>query len=333
MKPLILNRNRKTLPSDGWYQIEVAGEHPAGEGRVQVIDDEAMNSIVNRFADEKAQAGESFAGLLVDRDHLSHDLENETAAMAWVKDLAVRDGQLHAQLDLTTAGEAAVTGKVYKFFSTEYAPEDIEDLGDGRVRPLRLSGLAFTNRPNNKGGKPISNREDTPIGAGNPNGGQTQTTNEIHNYKSMKAIAEKLGLPADADEAAILKAISDLTAKVDGLEKSTKESAADVVMNRLGSRIPEAARPHWREQLIANRESTEKLIEASFPAAAPTAAPERIHNRHAKTPAPAESTDGTAVANKADQQEAHVRSIMNRDKTSYGKAYDVAMLEKPELFA
>ena len=292
---------------------------------MQVIDDAALTSIVNCFADEKAQAGEAFAGLLVDRDHLSHDLENETSAMAWVKELAVRDGQLYAQLDLSSAGEAAVKGKVYKFFSTEYDPEDLEDLGEGRVRPLRLSGLAFTNRPNNKGGKPISNREDK------PSGGQPQTQDEIQ-IPSMKAIALKLGLPADADEAAILKAVSDLMAKTEGLEKETKEAAADVVMNRMGSRIPEAARPHWREQLITNRESAEKLIEASFPAAA-AAAPERIHNRHAKTPAPAESTDGTAVANKADQQEAAVRSIMNREKTTYSKAYEQAMLEKPELFA
>ena len=295
MKATILNRSQ-VIPTDGWYQIEVTGEHPAGDGRVQVIDEEAITSIINRFHAEKKEAGESFAGMLVDRDHLSHDLDNETAAMAWVQDLANRDGQLHALLDLTTPGEAAVKGKVFKFFSTEYTAADLQDLGDGRVRPRRLGGLAFTNRPNNRGGKPISNRADS------PDAGQQQTTDE-NKVKSMKSIAEKLGLPADADEATIVKAVTDLLTKVEGLEKATKEASADAVMNRMGERIPKDARPHWREQLIANRATTEKLLDASFPVQPATAA-ERIHNRNAATPSPVEKTDGQDGANKADQQEA-----------------------------
>ena len=141
MKATILNRSQ-VIPTDGWYQIEVTGEHPAGDGRVQVIDEEAITSIINRFHAEKKEAGDSFAGMLVDRDHLSHDLDNETAAMAWVQDLANRDGQLHALLDLTTPGEAAVKGKVFKFFSTEYTAADLQDLGDGRVRPRRRGATA-----------------------------------------------------------------------------------------------------------------------------------------------------------------------------------------------
>ena len=67
------------LPADGWYQIEVTGEHPAGEGRTQVIDQAAMESIVNRF--QQDAAAENFAGMLVDADHLSHDMENSTEAL------------------------------------------------------------------------------------------------------------------------------------------------------------------------------------------------------------------------------------------------------------
>jgi hypothetical protein len=319
MKLTILNRSNE-VPADGWYQIEVTGEHPAGENRVQVIDETALDAIVARFQKEKDEAGENFAGILVDRDHLSHDLENETAAMAWLKDLTVRDGQLYAQLELTSEGSAAVSGKVYKFFSTEYSASDLEDLGDGRVRPLRLSGLALTNRPNNRGGKPISNRADQ------PSGGQTQ--DEIPT-KSMKTIAEKLGLPADADEATIVNAITALITKVEGLEKATKEAEADAVMNRMGERIPKDARPHWREQLIANRATTEKLLEASFPAQGADA---RIHNRGAATPAPVEKTDGQQSASKSDLQEAAVRDIMNRSNCGYEAAFDQAMREKPELF-
>lgn len=35
MNAQILNRkNASELPADGWHQIEVSGEHPAGKGRV-----------------------------------------------------------------------------------------------------------------------------------------------------------------------------------------------------------------------------------------------------------------------------------------------------------
>ncbi len=85
----ILNRTA-TPPADGWYQIEVTGEHPAGEGRRQVIDREALEAIVNRFKQEAA--GENWAGMLVDADHLSHDREHPTAALAWLQDLEIRNG-------------------------------------------------------------------------------------------------------------------------------------------------------------------------------------------------------------------------------------------------
>ena len=49
MNRLILNRNFEH-PADGWYHIEPKGNHPNSEaGVVQVIDDEACTSIVNRF--------------------------------------------------------------------------------------------------------------------------------------------------------------------------------------------------------------------------------------------------------------------------------------------
>lgn len=320
----ILNREG-TMPSDGWYQIEVAGEHPAGEGRMQVIDQLAMESIVNSFREEKKRQGEYFTGLLVDRDHLSHDLAQTTEAMAWVKDVDIRNGELHAQLDFTSTGREAVEGKVYKFFSTEYPADGLENIGDGRVRPRRLSGLALTNRPNNRGGKPISNRADD-LG-----GGQTKETKPSETQPSMTTIAEKLGLPADADEAAITAAITALIQERDELKKTTTEAAADAVMNRVGNRIPEAARPHWREQLIANRAATEKLIDASFPAASAAPAP-AIHNRGAASPPPVEKTMGTDSASKATEQEAYVRGIMNRSSCGYSKAWEQAKLEKPDLF-
>ena len=248
MNTPIYNRENEA-PADGWFQIEVSGTHPVGDGRRQVIDETALQSIVNRFREEAA--AENFAGLLVDADHLSHDLENPTAALAWLKELDIRNGQLHGRLELTDLGESAVKGKRYKWFSTEYSAADLEALPDNAVRPQRLSGLAFTNRPNNKGARPISNRDGT-----TPPG--ETTPNNDNNKDTMKTIAEKLGLSAEATEADILQAIADLQSKVSEMETKEAETQADAVLNRLGNRVPEAARPHWRTQLIANREAAEK---------------------------------------------------------------------------
>lgn len=317
MRAKILNRAGE-VPSDGWYQIEVTGTHPAGKTRKQVIDAVALESIVNRFQADKAEAGENFAGLLVDNDHLSHDLDNSTEALAWAQELEVRDGQLHARLDLTDIGEPAIRNKRFKFFSTEYDPEDCEDLGDGRVRPLRLSGLAFTNRPNNRGGKPISNRS-----------GGEQSETEIP--KHMQPIALKLGLPADADEAAILKKITDVMSELESLKGKEAENEADVIMNRLGKRIPDAVKPLWKTKLIANRKETEELMEASFPANPTREAPAKIFNRDT-----AKQPDAVSDANAGDKADGTKRAaaIRNRANTiareqniPFNRAFGLAQAE------
>ena len=51
MNTPIYNRENQA-PADGWYQIEVSGTHPAGDGRRQVIDARALESMVNRFRAE-----------------------------------------------------------------------------------------------------------------------------------------------------------------------------------------------------------------------------------------------------------------------------------------
>jgi hypothetical protein len=316
MNTPIYNREN-AAPADGWFQIEVSGEHAVGDGRRQVIDEAALQAIVNRFREESAKEG--FAGLLVDADHLSHDLTRDTAALAWLKDLDIRNGQLHGLLDLTDLGEAAVKGRRYKWFSTEYAAADLEPLGDGRVRPTRLSGLAFTNRPNNRGAKPISNRDGT-----TPPGETTPKHNT--NTKTMQSIAEKLGLSAEATEADILNRITTLQGEVETMKKQDAETKADAVLNRLGNRVPEAVRPQWREQLITNREAAEKLMEASFPEKKDEP---RIFNREGAKPAVA---DAKTEDEKANAQSSLVTSIRNRERCNFETAWNIAKGERPELF-
>jgi len=326
MNAKILNRNAG-IPEDGWYQIEVKGTWPAGtfadgKPRKQLIDDKAIESILNRFQSDKTAAGDDFPGILVDVDHLSHDLDQKTEAYAWLQDMQIRNGQLHGKLDLTDLGEPAIKNKRLKFFSTEYDAADTEPAGDGLVRPLRLAGLAFTNRPNNRGAKPISNR----TGDVRPGGEPTPTPDT----KPMKSIAESLGLSADADEPAILAAITQLQSKVKDGEAKENERQADEILNTVGKNIPKEARSHWREQLIANREVAKKSIELSFPVEVKRGE-ERVFNRDkASTPEPVESRDGEDA--KTAKRRELVNSIKNRDRCSNTEAWNAARSQSPDLF-
>lgn len=330
--------NRDGAAKDGWYQIEVSGEHPAGEGRTQIIDGIALHAIVHNFRSEAAEH-EDFPGLLVDADHLSHDMEKDTAALAWLKDVDIRNGQLWGKLDLTDLGETAVTGRRYKFFSTEYPGDGLEDLGNGRVRPKRLSGLAFTNRPNNRGGKPISNRSGK-------SGAEEQTKND-----DMKNIAEKLGLPADADEAAILAKIatlmsSEATAKVDVQNRATEVTNLKTENKDLREKLVETdiasfkdvigedkdAVENARGLFIANRESAIKTF-TGFRARMADAPQGRqpIYNRSTAIPPNGEKLVGGAADEAANAKfrgiENRAHSIAKERNIPFSAAFEAAKAE------
>lgn len=163
MNTRILNRDFEH-PSDHWYHIEAKGEHPNNEaGLIQIIDDTAIDSIVNRF-NADARAGQLHHGseMLIDHEHFADQPDKETRAYGWLQELQNRADGVYGRIRWTTTGKAAVDGGDYRFFSTEYLPKDLKVLNDGkprRVRPLRLDGLSLTNKNNNRGQKPITNRE------------------------------------------------------------------------------------------------------------------------------------------------------------------------------
>ena len=164
MNTRILNKDFQH-PGDGWYQIEAKGLHPnAAAGVVQVIDDESTESIVNRF-NEDAKAGTLRHGgeMLIDHEHFSDQADQETRAYGWLQELQNRDDGIYGRIRWTTTGKAAVDGGDYRFFSTEYAAKDLTVVkNDGKVkqvRPMALDGLTLTNMNNNRGQKPITNRE------------------------------------------------------------------------------------------------------------------------------------------------------------------------------
>ena len=318
MNAKILNRSTAP-PEDGWYQIEVTGLHAAGPKRQQLIDEQAMETIVTRFQSEREAEGDSWMGMLVDIDHHSHDLSKTTEAWAWLQDLDIRDGQLHGKLDLTDLGEAAILNKRVKRFSTEYDPADTEEVEPGIVRPLRLAGLAFTNRPNNRGGKPISNRAEPAA--------DDETTNN-----NMKDIAEKLGLPADADEAAILAKLTDIMSELDTMKGKEAEAEVTEIMNRFTDRIPTEKVADVKERLIKNRADTVAMLELLPAKVEEKKAPLRIFNREGQpSPDPVESGNADEEEKEAKRM-ALVETIRNRDKVTHDRAWQTARRQSPELF-
>jgi hypothetical protein len=329
----IHNREAVAPGKRTWEQIEVSGEHRAMLGDelvVEVIDAAALASMVrNRLADMKTPNGE----ILVDKDHLSHDPAHSTEAMSWLHDVEIRDGQLWGDLEWTDLGADAIRNKRLCYFSTEYDAGDLEDLGTGpdglrRVRPLRLAGLALTNRPNHRGGRKITNRKALP-GWGAE---QTQTKKPMN-----KTALEKLGLDESATEEQINTALDALLAKAAKADDMESEAEAETILNRHAKRIPAGTRDAWKMNLIANREDTEKLLAAMpeivapvTPPAAPQGRPAITNRAEAKTPA-AEQAHGSNGND--DGRAAKIRNraseIAKKQNISFNRAWDLAEAEFP----
>ena len=275
MNAKILNRDFQH-PADSWYQIEPKGEHLNRRARItQVVDDAAAEAIVNRF-NADADAGQLSHGheMLIDHEHFKHQDDQETRAYGWLQKLQNRDDGIYGQVRWTATGKTAVDGGDYRFFSTEYDPKDLKVLNDGkprRVRPQRLDGLSLTNDPNNRGGRPITNRSteagkilnmktaktpasgkcpdcDTklkpdPDSTGNsvcPDCDQhfvgsvespDSETPPTVQNKKMKTVCTLLGLSADADENSVHAAVTKLLNRAAELEKLPAENTT--LKNRL----------------------------------------------------------------------------------------------------
>ena len=318
MNAPILNRQFKH-PEDGWYNIEPKGEHANAEaGVVQVIDQAACESIVNRF-NAAADAGELSHGheMLIDHEHFKHDDKKETRAYGWATRMTNRADGVYAQIRWTATGNAAVDGGDYRFFSTEYLPEDLTVLNreKTRVRPMAIAGLTLTNCPNNRGGKPITNRDNTLPGnqADSTAGGQA----DIQNKRSMKQIAQRLGLSADASEEAILGELTKIENRATTAEAALTplRSERDTLLNRVtkmeetqaesdldahGIKADDADRPVLKAGLLQNRESGLAFLKRIGTQA--TAAVKPLTNRAAaKVPGAQADADTDA---KADQKKA-----------------------------
>lgn len=356
MRASILNRDF-VHPTDGWYHIEPKGEHLNREaGVVQVIDDEALRSMVNRFQEEASKP--NFAGMLVDHEHFKHQSDKETTAYGWLMNVQGREDGLYGEIRWTRTGKEAVDGGDYRFFSTEYESKDAKILNTAKprkVRPLRLSGLTLTNDPGNKGGKPITNRDES--GRERVLDGNSDRTNEETKGKTMRSVNQLLGLSADADEASVHAEVTKIMNRAKSAEDANKPLTEEVVrlkatngellaaqvesdLTIYGNRFKAEDKEKVKAQLISNRAGTIellKLMPTSVGATAPGGAggtQTPMHNRRtAGTPATtATEGDDAAEQKRVRELEAEIDTYKIANRCSYDTARNVIRSRKPELF-
>jgi len=145
-----------TLPDDGWFHIATPGEWPhKPTGLLQVLDEDAMQSIVASFDDCSKQS--NWPGVLIDFDHQSLDVDKPSVAAGWIVSLEKRPTGIWAQIRWSDLGKKSIEGGRYRFISPVWRSTDCALLGDDRIRPLKLMNCAVTNDPNIKGLFPLSN--------------------------------------------------------------------------------------------------------------------------------------------------------------------------------
>lgn len=213
-------------PHDGWVQILQHGDFPnEAAGIVQHVDDEAFNRIVANFREDKRAP--NWPGMLVDKDHFSHQGDKPSEAAAWIDDLDVRPDGLWAHWRLTDTGLKAVTGGDYRLLSPVLSGFERYDgaPSEKHLRPTRLgaangAAVALTNDPNIKNMAPVSNRK----AAGAVSKPQTQERNMNHT-EMLKGV---LGVAADATDELIdkaYKALQDDVAAMNRARKAEEEEA------------------------------------------------------------------------------------------------------------
>lgn len=341
----LFNRAGDTLPTDGFYHLIPKGEFPIliegdngkQERIIQVIDDKAIDAMVNCFANESRKP--NFAGLLVDQEHYSYDVEKSSEAFGWIKELQNRADGAWGKIEWTNdLGLPAVKNGRYKFVSPVWLPipGHIEKLGNNRVRPLRLDTAGLTNNPNLKGMVPLSNRW----------GVSAPSADDKNKNKStqMKSVAAKLNLSAEASEEAVLSAVTaimnraekaeaDLAPMKNRAEKAETKvtelegSLVDVTLDKYANRFAKDKRDGWKKAILANRETTVELLEG-LPVIGGKVTP-LLNRRSAGTPETTE-TEGEVTHEKLNSA---VQAIMNRDGSKFPEAWATLMSEQPALFA
>lgn len=296
MSHLIITNRAPVNTAAGWIHIVPKGELENREaGLVQVLDDAALDSILNGLEADKARLGNRWPGLYFGEEHFIYNDNKSSVAWAWAKEFQKRDDGLWAKPEFTSPALAErIANKEFKFTSFVADRRDTEKLGGNKVRILKIETVGFTNQANGKELlTPIVNR-DTFAGASAPAVNQNQQPKGLQ----MQNIAKKLGLAAEASEEAILAAIAKLMDQASSMQVEVgelknrasaleKENAtflagqveADLV--KYASQIKPESKEAVKAALLTNRAGTIALLEATI---ATPVAPKILNRASASTP-------------------------------------------------
>lgn len=222
--------NRLDAPANfRWMHVCPLGEHlwNSADGK------ESITQVIDKAACEAMAASYplSIPNSRIDIDHESMDVEKRTAAVGWGRKAEVRADGLWVEVEWNPEGHELIANKVYRFNSPCFPRDGLVDLGNGRMRVMKLGVIALTNDPNLRGQKPLTNRRSE---SANPN----TNTPKTMDYKAM--LLKALGLPPEATDDQITAACN-----------AEKKPVDDAAMN---SRVKEL------ETMLANRDLDEHGI-------------------------------------------------------------------------
>ena len=341
----VLNRDSE-LPADRWYQISPLGEYWAlvGDGEqqdlaLQILDEQAMQAIVESFAKMRADAGDAWAGIRIDIDHISEG-SGPTESQGWIMDLQARPDGLYALIDWSDTGEAAVKGKRFKFVSPTWFFDVIKQINApswwtgtkvvNAIRPMAIDYVALTNKHRLIGLKPLSNRGGAALES-NPRA----TKGKDMEHRTM--LLTILGLKPEATDAEIQTAadniqtvrnsqqdeLTQLKAKVKTFEDAALETKVQAALEKYGPRIKN------RDDMAARLRKDYEGAIAILDGLADAPPPRRVLNREdGKVPAGDQDAEALSVA-----RTQYVDEVMAKQKIhNRADAWAMAATQRPELF-
>lgn len=345
-----LNRAGDSFDPSGWFhlvplgQFRISRDEKEGQKTIkkfytQVVDEIAADRIVAAFANRLA-ANPDFK-LLIDFEHFSHDEGKSTEAACWITHMEKRADGVWAKGEWSDVGEAAIRNRRYRYLSPVWFQRQTEKISETHFRPVEVNDAGLTNKPNLGAAlTPFWNRAgDEPF-----NGREAADTQPEQKNKMKEQLIALLGLPAEADEAAVLaavQALKDTSEKAAGeaaplknrlsaLETAHKALLGDAVAKELDANkdvIPEGQQGAWKNRLESDFTGTASLLRGLK---RPESAKTPVHKAGAAAAAASKKTAGG-------EDDEHpflnrVQEIMTADKCTEAQAIDKAAATSPALY-
>ena len=311
-----------TVPPQGRYRSKIImpeGGHKIG---TLIVDDLAYERILANFA--SAAAAPAWAGLLVDREHLSEQPDGDSTAAAWAKTIARREDGLWTGWELTALGETLIPTKNFKFRSPVF---DLERVAghDDQWRPVKLVSIALTNVPHFKQLAPNSlNREDG-AATSTPEGGSMSLFDKLRarfqkpdaTEDDLTALVESALTAGDTAKAEC----SALSQKVKDFETAKLEAAADAFVKDHGAKVSDTAK--LRARYIADPAGTLETVSLLKVVETPAAPRALGRDQTEQTPAPNAKLKARAEA---------IDAAAAKHRCTRARAWELVQQSNPEFF-